>query len=84
MTRQTPPVCLIVDEAALFATTSDIPFLAVSRNKGAMVVYVLHSLSELYDKLGRSAGEALLSYVRSFIFHALDMHTARFAADLIG
>jgi hypothetical protein len=85
VTRHTAPAFLVVDEAQLYATVSDLHFFAAfARSKGAIAVYVLHSQAELYDKLGRSAGETLLSYARQYVFHALDPSTARFASELIG
>jgi hypothetical protein len=76
---------LFADEAELVATSSDILFLAVCGNARATLTYVVHSVPEIEDKLGRGGGQALLSYFRNVIIHALsDPHSTRFCADLLG
>ena len=81
--RHSRYAALIADEAQLYAVPSaDTAFLATARNKRALAVFTLHGVSELAHRLGREAAEAWLGYIRVFVFHAVDLQTARFASAL--
>jgi TraM recognition site of TraD and TraG len=84
--RASRPVFCMADEAAQILSSSDIPFLALSRNKRAVTTYVFHSLAEVIHKVGEAAALDLLAHFRTHIFHNLgsDAKTMRYAAELIG
>lgn len=84
--RAPRPVFCMADEAAQIMSSSDIPFLALSRNKRAVTTYVFHSLFEVIHKIGEAAAHDLLAHFRTHIFHNLgsDAKTMRYAAELIG
>jgi len=73
------------DEAALFTTSSDGPFLAVARNKRAGMVYIGHAIPEFAARIGQTATLDLFSHFRTKIFHncAHDPETALYASRLI-
>ena len=73
------------DEAALYATSSDGPFLAIARNRKATMVSIGHAIPEFAEKIGRNAAMNLFAHFRTKIFHATnDPETAQYAASLIG
>jgi hypothetical protein len=86
--RLTPQSGLAVcyaDEAALYATSGDGPFLAIARNRKATMVYIGHAIPEFVEKIGRNAAINLFSHFRTKIFHTTnDPETAQYAVSLIG
>ena len=86
--RLTPHSGLAVcyaDEAALYATSGDGPFLAIARNRKATMVYIGHAIPEFAEKIGQNATMNVFSHFRTKIFHATnDPQTAQYAVSLIG
>ena len=73
------------DEAALYATSGDGPFLAIARNRKATMVYIGHAIPEFAEKIGHNATMNVFSHFRTKIFHATnDPETAQYAVSLIG
>ena len=86
--RLTPHSGLAVcyaDEAALYTTSGDGPFLAIARNRKATMVYIGHAIPEFVEKIGQNATMNVFSHFRTKIFHATnDPQTAQYAVSLIG
>ena len=85
LTPQSGMAVCYADEAALYATSGDGPFLAIARNRKATMVYIGHAIPEFAEKIGHNAAMNLFSHFRTKIFHATnDPETAQYAASLIG
>ena len=86
--RLTPQSSLAVcyaDEAALYATSGDGPFLAIARNRKATMIYIGHAIPEFVEKIGQNAAMNLFAHFRTKIFHATnDPQTAQYAVSLVG
>jgi hypothetical protein len=85
LTRKAGLAVCYADEAALYATSGDGPFIAIARNRKATMVYIGHALPEFAEKIGHNATMNLLSHFRTKIFHATnDPETAHYAVSLVG
>jgi hypothetical protein len=86
--RLTPQSGLAVcyaDEAALYTTSGDGPFLAIARNRKATMVSIGHAIPEFAEKIGHNATMNVFSHFRTKIFQATnDPETAQYAVSLIG
>ena len=73
------------DEAALYTTSGDGPFLAIARNRKATMVSIGHAIPEFAEKIGHNATMNVFSHFRTKIFQATnDPETAQYAVSLIG
>jgi hypothetical protein len=85
LTPQPGMAVCYADEAALYATSGDGPFLAIARNRKVTMVYIGHAIPEFAEKIGRNATMNLFSHFRTKIFHATNNpETAQYAVSLVG